>query len=156
MCVLFAHNSLIFFFFFFNFFRFVNLVSFYLKPVGVSSQFLPKTSIVNGCLVSATPPTVFGQSFWNFTDVLALVCRCAYCLLIILRFFFFNFFSFVNLVSFYLKPYSQWVSHERNSSCSFRPIVLKLHRWLGQGLKICILFAHKSQIFFSTFSALLT
>ena len=26
-----------------------------------------KTIIVSGCLVSATPPTVFGQSFWNFT-----------------------------------------------------------------------------------------
>ena len=61
---------------------------------------------VNNWLVSATPPTVFGQSFWNFTDVLAMVCRCAYCLLIILRFFFFfsNFFRFVYLVSFYLKP----------------------------------------------------
>ena len=55
--------------------------------------------------MSATPPIVFGQSFWNFRDVLAMVCRCAYCLLIILRFFFFfNFFRFVNLVSFYLKP----------------------------------------------------
>ena len=42
----------------------------------------------------------------------------------------------------------QWVSCERNSSytvcqpfwnssCSFRPIVLKLHRWLGYLLKIC-------------------
>ena len=137
MCILFAHNSQIYFF---NFFRFVNL-----------SQFLPKTLIVGGCLVSATPPTVFGQSFWNFTNVLAMVCRCAYYLLIILRFFFFNFFRFVNLVSFYLKPYSQWVSRERNSSYSFWPIILKLHRWLGQGLKICILFAHKSEIFFFNF-----
>ena len=51
---------------------------------------------VNNWLVSATPPTVFCQSFWNFTDVLAIACRCAYCLLIILRFFFFNFFRFVN------------------------------------------------------------
>ena len=56
------------------------------------NQFLSKTLIVSGCLVSATPPTVYGQSFWNFTDVLAMVCRCAYCLLIILRFSFFNFF----------------------------------------------------------------
>ena len=36
--------------------------------------------------MSATPPTVFGQSF--FTDVLTMVCNCAYCLLIILRFIF--------------------------------------------------------------------
>ena len=47
---------------------------------------------VNNWLVSATPPTVFGQSFWNFTDVLAMACRCAYCLLIILIFFFFQLF----------------------------------------------------------------
>ena len=65
------------FFFFFNFFRFVKLV-----------VFLPKTLIVSGSLVSATPPTVFGQSFWNFTDVLVMVYRCADCLLVILRFFF--------------------------------------------------------------------
>ena len=65
--------SLRFFFFFFFF---------------STSHFLPKTLIVSVCLVSATPPTVFGQSFWNFTDVLAMVYRCAYCLLIILRFFF--------------------------------------------------------------------
>ena len=45
MCILFAHNSEIYFF---NFFRFFDLV-------------LPKTLIVSGCLVSATPPTVFGQ-----------------------------------------------------------------------------------------------
>ena len=38
---------------------------------------------------------------------------------------------------------------ERNSSCSFWSIVLKLHRWLSHGLKMCILFAHKSQIHFS-------
>ena len=56
--------------------------------------------------------------------------------------FFFNFFCFVNF-------YSQWVFRERNSSCSFRPIALKLRIWLGHGLKMCILFAHKSQIHFS-------
>ena len=58
---------------------------------------------VNNWLVSATPPTVFGQSFWNFTNVLAMACRCAYCLLIILRFFF-STFSALSTVSFYLKP----------------------------------------------------
>ena len=83
---------------------FIILRFFFLQlfPLCYLSQILPKTLIVSGCLVSATP-TVFGQSFWNFTDVLAMVCRYAYCLLIILRFFS-NFFRFVNLVSFYLKP----------------------------------------------------
>ena len=41
------------------------------------------------------------------------------------------------------------MSRERNSSCSFRPIVLKLHGWLGHGPKMCILFAHECQIHFS-------
>ena len=53
--------------------------------------FVRSSTIDSGYLVSATP-TVFGQSFWNFTDVLAMVYRCACCLLIILRFFFFQLF----------------------------------------------------------------
>ena len=36
-------------------------------------------------LVSATPPTVFGESFWNFTGVLRMVWRYAYCFFRILK-----------------------------------------------------------------------
>ena len=38
-------------------------------------------------LVSATPPTVFGESFWNFTGVLRMVWRYAYCFFRILKLF---------------------------------------------------------------------
>ena len=46
-------------------------------------------------LVSATPPTVFGESFWNFTDVLRMVWRYAYCFFRILKLFFITFFAFL-------------------------------------------------------------
>ena len=42
-------------------------------------------------LVSATPPTVFGESFWNFTVVFRMVWRYAYCFLRILKLFFLHF-----------------------------------------------------------------
>ena len=35
-----------------------------------------------------------------------------------------------------------------NSSYSFIPIALKLYRYLGHGLKMCILFGHNPQIMF--------
>ena len=46
-------------------------------------------------LVSATPPTVLGQSFWNFTGVLRMVWRYAYCFFRILKLFFITFFPFL-------------------------------------------------------------
>ena len=46
-------------------------------------------------LVSATPPTVLGQSFWNFTGVLRMVWRYAYCFFRILKLFFITFFAFL-------------------------------------------------------------
>ena len=46
-------------------------------------------------LVSATPPTVWGQSFWNFTGVLRMVWRYAYCFFRILKLFFITFFPFL-------------------------------------------------------------
>ena len=46
-------------------------------------------------LVSATPPTVFGESFWNFTDVLRMVWSYAYCFFRILKVFFITFFAFL-------------------------------------------------------------
>ena len=68
---------------------------FFYCPTCFSTQVRYRRSMtrpfVNNWLVNATPPTVFGHSFWNFTDVLAMAYRCAYCLLIILRFFFSTF-----------------------------------------------------------------
>ena len=46
-------------------------------------------------LVSATPPTVFGESFWNFTGVLKMVWRYAYCFFRIQKLFFITFFAFL-------------------------------------------------------------
>ena len=46
-------------------------------------------------LVSATPPTIWGQSFWNFTGVLRMVWRYAYCFFRILKLFFITFFPFL-------------------------------------------------------------
>ena len=46
-------------------------------------------------LVSATPPTVLGQSFWNVTGVLRMVWRYAYCFFRILKLFFITFFPFL-------------------------------------------------------------
>ena len=60
----------------------------FLRRCDIGVPWPVRSSFRHNWLVSATPPTVFGQSFWNFTDILAIVCRCAYCLLIILRFFF--------------------------------------------------------------------
>ena len=51
-------------------------------------------------LVSATPPTVFGESFWNFTDVLRMVWRYAYCFFRILKLFFITFFAFLTMTFF--------------------------------------------------------
>ena len=48
-------------------------------------------------LVSATPPTVFNQSFWNFTGVFIIVWRCACAFYRILKLFLFTFFRIFNL-----------------------------------------------------------
>ena len=46
-------------------------------------------------LVSANPPTVFGESFWNFTGVLRMIWRYPYCFFRILKLFFITFFAFL-------------------------------------------------------------
>ena len=43
--------------------------------------------------VSTTPPTVFNQSFWNFTGVFIIVWRCACAFYRILKLCFFSLFS---------------------------------------------------------------
>ena len=122
-------------------------------------------------LVSATPPTVLGQSFWNFTGVLRMVWRYAYCFFRILKLFFITFFPFLCPATrkwrgIMLYPPKFWVSvrpsvrpsvsaHHHscigNSSYSFRPILLKLYRCFKDGLKICILFFQNPEIIFYHF-----
>ena len=46
-------------------------------------------------LLPATPPTVLGQSFSNFTAAFRMVWRYAYCFFRILKLFFITFFAFL-------------------------------------------------------------
>ena len=64
ICILFFQNPEIIFY---HFLRIFNLDIFraLILQICISSMYL----------VSATPPTVFGESFWNFTDVLRMVWR---------------------------------------------------------------------------------
>ena len=48
-------------------------------------------------LLPATPPTVLGQSFSNFTGTFRMVWRYAYCFFRILKLFFITFFCIFNL-----------------------------------------------------------
>ena len=48
-------------------------------------------------LLPATPPTVLGQSFSNFTGAFRMVWRYAYCFFRILKLFFITFFCIFNL-----------------------------------------------------------
>ena len=51
-------------------------------------------------LVPSTPPTVFGQSFWNFTRALRMVWSYACVFFRILKLFFITFFAFLTLIFF--------------------------------------------------------
>ena len=64
-------------------------------PVCLSVRPSVRPSAPTTILVSATPPTVLGQSFWNFTGVLRMVWRYAYCFFRILKLFFITFFPFL-------------------------------------------------------------
>ena len=76
ICILFFQNPEIIFY---HFLRIFNLDIFraHILQICIWSMYL----------VSATPPTVFGESFWNFTDVLRMVWRYAYCFFRILKLF---------------------------------------------------------------------
>ena len=80
ICILFFQNPEIIFY---HFLRIFNL--------DIFRALILQICIWSMYLVSATPPTDFGESFWNFTDVLRMVWRYAYCFLRILKLFFFAF-----------------------------------------------------------------
>ena len=63
-----------------------------------TSMYRQSFNIYPGCLVSATPLTVFFRFFWNFADVFFMVWGCACGLDITVRY---HFFHFVNLVIFW-------------------------------------------------------
>ena len=84
ICILFFQNPEIIFY---HIFRIFNLDIFW--------ALILQICIWSMYLVSATPPTVFGQSFWNFTGVLRMVWRYAYCFFRILKLFFITFYAFL-------------------------------------------------------------
>ena len=71
---------------FYHFFHIFNLDIFWVLIL--------QKCIVSRYLVPLTPPTVFGQSFWNFTGVLRMVWRCACGFFRILKLFFITFYTF--------------------------------------------------------------
>ena len=86
ICILFFQNPEIIFYHFFPIFN-----------LDIFRALILQICIWSMYLVSATPPTVFGESFWNFTGVLRMVWRYAYCFFRILKLFFITFFCIFNL-----------------------------------------------------------
>ena len=84
ICILFFQNPEIIFY---HFFRIFNL--------DIFRALILQICIWSMYLVSATPPTVFGESFWNFTGVLRMVWRYAYCFFRIMKLFFITFYAFL-------------------------------------------------------------
>ena len=84
ICILFFQNPEIIFY---HFFRIFNL--------DIFRALILQICIWSMYLVSATPPSVFGESFWNFTGVLRMVWRYAYCFFRILKLFFITFYAFL-------------------------------------------------------------
>ena len=82
-------------------------------------------------LVSATPPTVFGESFWNFTVVIRMVWRYAYCFLRILKLFFLHFNLDIFSSLYATDMYREYMPCIANPAYSFRPILLKLYRYFA-------------------------
>ena len=102
LCILFFQNPEIIFYHFFPIFmpRHQKVAGYYVIPseiLSVRPSVCPsiRPSAPTTILVSATPPTVLGQSFWNFTGVLRMVWRYAYCFFRILKLFFITFFPFL-------------------------------------------------------------
>ena len=102
ICILFFQNPEIIFYHFFPIFmpRHQKVAGYYVIPSEILSVrpsvcLSVRPSAPTTILVSATPPTVLGQSFWNFTGVLRMVWRYAYCFFRILKLFFITFFPFL-------------------------------------------------------------
>ena len=84
ICILFFQNPEIIFYHFFPIFN-----------LDIFRALILQICIWSMYLVSATPPTVLGESFWNFTGVLRMVWRYAYCFFRILKLFLITFFAFL-------------------------------------------------------------
>ena len=84
ICILFFQNPEIIFYYIFCIFNLDFFRALILQKCIGSMYLLP-----------ATPPTVLGQSFSNFTGAFRMVWRCAYCFFRILKLFFITFFAFL-------------------------------------------------------------
>ena len=121
ICILFFQNPEIIFY---HFFRIFNL--------DIFRALILQICIWSIYLVSATLPTVFGESFWNFTVVFRMVWRYAYCFLRILKLFFVLHFNLDIFSSLYATDmYREYMPCIGNPAYSFRPILLKLYRYFA-------------------------
>ena len=120
ICILFFQNPEIIFY---HFLRIFNL--------DIFRALILQICIWSMYLVSATPPTVFGESFWNFTDVLRMVWRYAYCFLRILKLFFLHFNLDIFSSLYATDMYREYMPCIGNPAYSFRPILLKLYRYFA-------------------------
>ena len=120
ICILFFQNPEIIFY---HFFRIFNL--------DIFQALILQICIWSIYLVSATPPTVFGESFWNFTVVFRMVWRYAYCFLRILKLFFLHFNLDIFSSLYATDMYREYMPCIGNPAYSFRPILLKLYRYFA-------------------------
>ena len=112
ICILFFQNPEIIFY---HFFRIFNL--------DIFRALILQICIWSIYLVSATPPTVFGESFWNFTVVFRMVWRYAYCFLRILKLFFLHFNLDIFSSLYATDMYREYMPCIGNPAYSFRPIL---------------------------------
>ena len=120
ICILFFQNPEIIFY---HFLRIFNL--------DIFRALILQICIWSMYLVSATPPTVFGESFWNFTVVFRMVWRYAYCFLRILKLFFLHFNLDIFSSLYATDMYREYMPCIGNPAYSFRPILLKLYRYFA-------------------------
>ena len=111
---------------FYHFFRIFNL--------DIFRALILQICIWSIYLVSATPPTVFGESFWNFTVVFRMVWRYAYCFLRILKLFFLHFNLDIFSSLYATDMYREYMPCIGNPAYSFRPILWKLYRYFADFL----------------------
>ena len=120
ICILFFQNPEIIFYHFFPIFN-----------LDIFRALILQICIWSMYLVSATPPTVFGESFWNFTVVFRMVWRYAYCFLRILKLFFLHFNLDIFSSLYATDMYREYMPCIGNPTYSFRPILLKLYRYFA-------------------------
>ena len=80
-----------------GFFRILKLIfiTFFAFLTDIFLTLMLQKCIGSRYLVPSTPPTVFGQSFWNFTGALRMVWRYACGFFRIMKLFFIIFFAFL-------------------------------------------------------------